>query len=72
MNKKRIIDESDLKVPYNYTPMSEKEAEIACGYDYDFEHDPTDNRSIEEMVNDISTIASGVNQKMINDFFRIH
>ena len=62
-------DETGTTVPYDYSPMSEKEAEIACGYDYEFQHDPTDNRTIEEMVDDIVRIA-GNHDAAARDFLR--
>lgn len=65
-------DATGTIVPYDYQPMTEKEAEIACSYDYEFQHDPMDNRTIKEMVDEISRIASGVDQRMINDFLRIY
>jgi len=47
-------DDSDLKVPATYTPMSEKEAEVACGYDYEFE----DFRTADELYNDLNKIIA--------------
>ena len=52
--ERRIVDESDLTVPSSYQPMSEKEAEVACQYDYPFE----DMRTTEELCEDLNTIMA--------------
>ena len=51
---KSYNDESDLFVPASYMPMGEKEAEVACSYDYDFE----DFRTMDELTEDLSRILA--------------
>ena len=51
---KSINDESDLFVPASYTPMTEKEAEVACSYDYPFE----DFRTLDELVDDLNLLLA--------------
>lgn len=51
---KTINDESDLFVPASYTPMTEKEAEVACSYDYPFE----DFRTTDELFRDLDLLLA--------------
>lgn len=55
---KSYNDESDLFVPANYMPMSEKEVEVACSYDYDFE----DFRTMDELSSDLDTLLARMQQ----------
>ena len=50
----RKHDESDLMVPADYHPMSEKEAEVASSYDYPIE----DMRTTDELERDLDTLLA--------------
>ena len=49
-------DPSSPLVPASYTPMTEKEAEVACSYDYDFE----DFRTMPELKRDLDKILANM------------
>ena len=55
----RMIDESDYTVPMDYHPMSEKEAEVASSYDYDF----IDMRTTDQLESDLTDILASMQLK---------
>lgn len=63
-------DSTGTTVPFDYSPMSSKEDDIAAAYDYEFENDPYDNRSVDELCHDLVSALQGYSPSMADDFLR--